>query len=602
MIREMGGGGRSAGLRLQVAGEAVFEDLRDARSLMSDQDIGHPHRCREGHRWQHTGPTAVTCKIHVDDSYAGGLPLVSVLDCPLCSGREELLKRGLHTHHCNICEGDWDHEGRCLDGPVTCCPWCFAVAGVASAPGARRGPHFHFCPACTRNWQHDTLCCAPLRAALPDCSGCYEMAARPSTDERAAKARAIRDFIRPALVPVSITAAGVILAIPILFKLSSTPLSLEAHSVAPRSQQRTANYPWTPVTQRPELDHATESARAAGQHGVQLAQGASSAAAQAHREGERRTEHAAPAPRSARIASPIEPDMPLKSATSALGHKTGGVEEMWAASSPPSPAPREFDTETSPEAMTPQSKVPTTSGTRVPTQSVPEALPRGGSAVDTMPQDPPRLLSAAQPPLWDRASISMVMRAVVDVRPLPSIGSGPDRSAAPSGREPSELESRPSRGFIIDELGHVATSDKRLGAATSVEVITLDGRTLGATVVARNRVDDVAVLKLQRRGLPIIALGNSGAVAVGDRVLAIGNGIRSDRTPTVATVLATSSGTGGNLAVDLTPKPDRVGGPLVNHLGQAVGIVTDSAPPTGSEPALTFAVPVDRVKLLLREP
>ena len=62
-------------------------------------------------------------------------------------------------------------------------------------------------------------------------------------------------------------------------------------------------------------------------------------------------------------------------------------------------------------------------------------------------------------------------------------------------------------------------------------------------------------------------------------MLAIGNGIRSDRTPSVATVLAASSDTGGNLAVDLTPKPDRVGGPLVNHLGQAVGIVTDSAPP-----------------------
>jgi hypothetical protein len=235
---------------------------------MSDQDIGHPHRCREGHRWQHTGPTAVTCRFHVDDSYAGGLPLVSVSDCPLCSGREELLIRSLHTHHCNICEGDWDHEGRCLDGPVTCCPWCFAVAGVTSAPGARRGPHFHFCPACTRNWQHDTLCCAPLRAALPDCSGCHEMVARPSTAERAVRAwtafalsrahvspigvaRAIRDFIRPAVVPVSITAAGVILAIPILFKLSSTLLSLEPHSVAPRSQQRTAHYPWTPVTQRP---------------------------------------------------------------------------------------------------------------------------------------------------------------------------------------------------------------------------------------------------------------------------------------------------------------------------------------------------------------
>jgi len=195
----------------------------------------------------------------------------------------------------------------------------------------------------------------------------------------------------------------------------------------------------------------------------------------------------------------------------------------------------------------------------------------------------------------------MLMRAVVDVRPSPDISSGPERSPAASGREPRQLKPRPSRGFIIDEFGHIVTSDKRLRGATSVEVITVDGRTLGATVVARNRLNDIAVLKLQRRGLPIIALGDSGALAVGDRVLAVGNGIGSDRTPTVATVLAIGTGTGSDLAVNLTSKPDRVGGPLLNHLGQAVGIVTDSAPPNGSPQAFTFAVPVDRVKSLLRE-
>jgi len=188
----------------------------------------------------------------------------------------------------------------------------------------------------------------------------------------------------------------------------------------------------------------------------------------------------------------------------------------------------------------------------------------------------------------------MLMRAVVDVRPSPDISSGPERSPAASGREPRQLKPRPSRGFIIDEFGHIVTSDKRLRGATSVEVITVDGRTLGATVVARNRLNDIAVLKLQR-------LGDSGALAVGDRVLAVGNGIGSDRTPTVATVLAIGTGTGSDLAVNLTSKPDRVGGPLLNHLGQAVGIVTDSAPPNGSPQAFTFAVPVDRVKSLLRE-
>jgi len=191
------------------------------------------------------------------------------------------------------------------------------------------------------------------------------------------------------------------------------------------------------------------------------------------------------------------------------------------------------------------------------------------------------------------------MQAVVDVRPQ-RIGSVPAQAPARAGREPREPEPRPSRGFVVDELGHIFTSHKRLGGGTSIEVVLFDGRTFGATVVARNPLNDVAVLRLEHRGLPIIALGDSTALAIGDRVLALGNGVGPDTTPTAATVLATGAGTGGNLAVDLMPKPDSIGTPLLNHLGQAVGIVTDAASSTGSPPEFTVAVPVDRVKWLLR--
>ena len=191
------------------------------------------------------------------------------------------------------------------------------------------------------------------------------------------------------------------------------------------------------------------------------------------------------------------------------------------------------------------------------------------------------------------------MRAVVEVRPSKRISAGP-RTPVASGREPRELEPRPSRGFFIDELGHVVTSDQRLGGATSVEVTLYDGRVVEAAVVARDRLNDIAVVRLERRGLPSIALGDSGALAVGERVLAIGSGGGLDRAPTAATVLATGASTGGNLAVDLTPKPDGVGGPLLNRLGQAVGIVIDSAVSTGGTRPLTFAVPVDRVKSTVR--
>jgi len=176
------------------------------------------------------------------------------------------------------------------------------------------------------------------------------------------------------------------------------------------------------------------------------------------------------------------------------------------------------------------------------------------------------------------------MRAVVDIRPS----------------QRREVQPPPRRGFIVDELGHILTSDHRLGDATLYEVTLSDGRTLGATVVARDRLNGIAVLRLARRGAPAIPLGESAALAVGDRVLAISSETGADRTPAAATVLATGAGTGGNLAIDLTPMPEGVGGPLLNHLGAAIGILIESAPSAASQRRLTFAVPIDRVKALLR--
>src|SRR2546428_9795686 len=154
-------GGGASGFSTSVAARAWQRGCARghpaSEELMSEQDTGHPHRCREGHRWQHTGPTAVACEIPAHDAELGGLPLVSSRDCPVCSGREELLTRDLHSHYCNICEGDWDHEGRCLEGPVACCPWCFPAADAAPAPGARRGPHFIDRKSTRLNSSHDQI-------------------------------------------------------------------------------------------------------------------------------------------------------------------------------------------------------------------------------------------------------------------------------------------------------------------------------------------------------------------------------------------------------------------------------------------------------------
>jgi hypothetical protein len=184
--------------------------------LERDQSLGHPHRCRAGHRWQHAGPTAVTCTIPAFDG-TGDLPFVSPQDCAVCCGRDDVLVRGVHTHYCCICDGDWDHEGRCLDGLPSQCPWCFPTKG-SSAPGTRTGSHFHYCPACGASWRHTTACTAPFEVALSDCSGCFGQNERrhapPALRAYRAKTRAP---VRPLVVTVSL-AAGVLLSVPLGLK------------------------------------------------------------------------------------------------------------------------------------------------------------------------------------------------------------------------------------------------------------------------------------------------------------------------------------------------------------------------------------------------
>ncbi len=200
-------------------------------STRSDPDRGHPHRCSHGHHWQHTGPTALDCKIPAVDPNSGNLPLVSPQDCPICSGREEVLIRNSHSHHCPVCEGDWTHEGRCLYGLVAWCPWCFPKAGSDPARGARTGPHIHYCPECCQNWQHTTPCGSPLQAALPDCPGCLklrdETPAEAIVTTKASRARSVRAG-RNLTLPLTVAAVAVgagILVLSVLFDFSPTPSS-----------------------------------------------------------------------------------------------------------------------------------------------------------------------------------------------------------------------------------------------------------------------------------------------------------------------------------------------------------------------------------------
>src|SRR5882672_463954 len=308
---------------------------------------------------------------------------------------------GPHSHYCNICEGDWDHESVCREGPVACCPWCFPTTGAAPAPGARRGPHFHFCPECTQNWHHQAPCSAPLRAALPECTGCHggdgglppDLApARPHLSRRDFMRRA--RFVRKIIVPAAI-AAGVIIAIPLLL-LASSLWSRHARSVARILELPPIAIP--PVSAPPVPAPLEEPPARAPEEQPSVA-----AQARQQREGERREarQTRAPEPRAARISPPSESPAAPKPAAPANPPGPADREEarVAPAPAPPSPAPappREAIAESAPrapEATPPQSETRTANVPGPTVGSIPGALSQGGgAALDTLLPGPRQLV------------------------------------------------------------------------------------------------------------------------------------------------------------------------------------------------------------------
>ena len=208
----------------------------------------HPHRCTAGHRWQHDGPSATTCGLPTYDQISGDLPFVDPEDCPVCCGRSDLLVRERHSHYCNMCDGDWQHEGHCLDSLAACCPWCFPKPDSEPMAGARSGPHFHVCSECGQNWRHATGCAVPLRAALPECPGCQspspptegDVEPRPpaqTTPSDGARSFGLGSRIRPLARPIGIAAVA-LLSIPIVLKGYSSLRSPLGNSDAPVLEER----------------------------------------------------------------------------------------------------------------------------------------------------------------------------------------------------------------------------------------------------------------------------------------------------------------------------------------------------------------------------
>jgi serine protease Do len=159
-------------------------------------------------------------------------------------------------------------------------------------------------------------------------------------------------------------------------------------------------------------------------------------------------------------------------------------------------------------------------------------------------------------------------------------------------------------GFIINKDGHILTNNHVIDNADEVLVKLSDGREFKAKVVGKDPKTDIALLKIEDGGnLPVIPLGDSDRLEVGEPVMAIGNPFGLEQTVTTGIVSAKGRVIGGGpyddfIQTDASINPGNSGGPLVNARGEAVGIDTAIFSRTGGSIGIGFAVPVNMAKFV----
>jgi len=175
-------------------------------------------------------------------------------------------------------------------------------------------------------------------------------------------------------------------------------------------------------------------------------------------------------------------------------------------------------------------------------------------------------------------------------------------------------------GFVLNDRGHVITNNHVVaGAAGSsgrIEVVDHDGNYHEARLVGRSAVYDIAVLEVPgARDLKPAALGNTEKLRVGEQVVAIGSplGLSSTVTSGIVSALKRPVTTGDSaddtsyinaVQTDAAINPGNSGGPLVNMLGQVVGVNTAIATAgmgEGGNIGVGFAIPVEQVRVTARQ-
>ncbi len=166
-----------------------------------------------------------------------------------------------------------------------------------------------------------------------------------------------------------------------------------------------------------------------------------------------------------------------------------------------------------------------------------------------------------------------------------------------SGKQPDSEAQSLGSGFIIDKDGYILTNNHVVEDAEEIIVRLSDRRELEARVVGTDKESDIALLKIEADQLPVLKLGRSEDLRVGEWVMAIGSPFGFDHSVSVGVVSALGRSLPQEnyvpyIQTDVAINPGNSGGPLFNLDGEVVGINSQIYSRTGGFMGLAFAIPV----------
>jgi serine protease Do len=166
--------------------------------------------------------------------------------------------------------------------------------------------------------------------------------------------------------------------------------------------------------------------------------------------------------------------------------------------------------------------------------------------------------------------------------------------ALPQQRDSQSLGS----GFVISEDGYVLTNYHVVQEADEILVRTSDHAEYVAKVIGGDKRSDIALIKIEATGLPVVQIGSSSALKVGEWVLAIGSPFGFDHSVTAGIVSAKGRSLPSEnyvpfIQTDVAINPGNSGGPLFDLEGKVVGVNSQIYSRTGGFMGLSFAIPID---------